>query len=221
MTDRENKQTQSESEKDYGFPFVEVSPLQAKSKKPGKPNDQVTHVAQPVIQPAHKEKEDRRPSNLPVLLSMIVLVVVILGTMVYFFYINEDTAKETLAFPTIEEPLEAYQEEAIEKDIIHSDTILAESVPLEKREGILVELRERSTPPKYYIIVGSLPGERIAKSESSQYLNEGKDVYLIYPFGESKNYRLSVARFADLQAATLALEETRVVYGESLWILKY
>lgn len=237
MTDLENKRITPESDKDYGFPFVEVSLLQQRVKpklqkeEKGSSGLSKSSLESQPLPRIQEEKAHKKTNHLPVLISMILLLVVILGAMAYFLYF-EPLNEGTIASAPVElTPVDEVEEETVEEEAVEEveEIELAAPAAIETPavqeanvvKGQLIELRERSGTPQYYIIVGSLPNEAIAKNEALKYQDGQRDVYLIHPFGESRNYRLSIAKYADLQAATNALEKARGEFGESLWVLKY
>lgn len=91
------------------------------------------------------------------------------------------------------------------------------------RTGIdtLIRVEGRAERPQYYIVVGSLPNERMAISESAQYLKRASSVYLILPYEDVKNYRLAIGQFTSFRKASEELDQIKEQYTEALWILKY
>jgi hypothetical protein len=235
MTDLENKRMAPGSDKDYGFPFVEVTPLQQRVKpkpqveeKEYSIEDDFSFVQKPLPR-FQEEKGNKKTNHLPVLISMVLFLVVILGVLAYFLY-YDPAGEVKIVASTIEltpvDDQDLFQESEVEEiDEVELQVPATTDIPLVQETNIvsgeLIELTQRNSPAQYYIIVGSLPNLLIAKNESQKYLNGERDVYLIYPFGESRNYRLAIAKYSDLQAATNALERARGEFGESLWVLKY
>jgi hypothetical protein len=237
MTDLENKRLSPESDKDYGFPFVEVMLLQQRVKprvqKEEKGSSSIikSSIEQKPLPRIQEEKAQRKTNHLPVLISMVLLLLVILGAMAYFLYYEPLYNVEVATTPIELTPVDEVEEETLQEpeieDVEEVELVApatAENPVVQEAnvaKGQLLEMTERSRPPQYFIIVGSLPNVQIAKNEALKYQNSERDVYLIHPFGESRNYRLAIAKFADLQAATNALEKARGEFGESLWVLKY
>jgi hypothetical protein len=87
--------------------------------------------------------------------------------------------------------------------------------------GNLIRIESKTERPQYFIIVGSLPSEKLAIGEASQYFGRSAEIYLIAPYDGGKNYRLALAKFASFKAASEKLEEIKSQYTEELWILKY
>lgn len=85
----------------------------------------------------------------------------------------------------------------------------------------LIRVESKSDRPTYYIVVGSLPNEQMAISESAQYFNRASSVYLILPYEEVKNYRLAIGSFTSFRKASEELDQIKDQYTEALWILKY
>lgn len=85
----------------------------------------------------------------------------------------------------------------------------------------LIRVESRGERPQYFIVVGSLPNERMALSESTQYLDRASSVYLILPYEDVKNYRLAIGSFTSFRKASEELNTIKDQYTEALWILKY
>jgi hypothetical protein len=85
----------------------------------------------------------------------------------------------------------------------------------------LIRVESKSDRPQYFIVVGSLPNERMALSESEQYMDRASSIYLILPYEDVKNYRLAIGSFTSFRKASEELETVKDQYTEALWILKY
>jgi hypothetical protein len=90
-----------------------------------------------------------------------------------------------------------------------------------KAAGTLIRVESKTERPTYFIIVGSLPNERLALEEAPQYQNRVPAVYLITPYDNTKNYRLAIGSFGSFTKANEELERIKADYTEALWILKY
>jgi hypothetical protein len=88
-------------------------------------------------------------------------------------------------------------------------------------KGTLIRVESKAESPTYFIVVGSLPSERLALEEAIQYQNRVSSVYLISPYDDNKNYRLAIASFKSFNQANEELERIKADYTEALWILKY
>lgn len=87
--------------------------------------------------------------------------------------------------------------------------------------GNLIRIESKAERPQYFIIVGSLPNERLAIEEASQYFSKTPEMYLISPEEGSRNYRLALSKFGSFRLAAEELEQIKAQYTEELWILKY
>lgn len=97
-----------------------------------------------------------------------------------------------------------------------SGTTIANSVP-----GTIVRIDSKTDRPQYFIVVGSLPNERLALDEAKNYQGKAAEIFLIAPYEESRNYRLAVGKYSSFKSAAEDLERIKSNYSESLWILKY
>lgn len=87
--------------------------------------------------------------------------------------------------------------------------------------GNLIRIESKAERPQYFIIVGSLPNEKLAIEEASQYFSKTPEMYLISPEEGSRNYRLALSKFGSFRLAAEELEQIKSQYTEELWILKY
>lgn len=217
-------------------------PLNADPEDSTRPEKDTT-VPGSLSNPIHFERNEIRKRNqTPLLVTLVFMLAVILAVMAYFLYYSppsESSIKETTAMlpETSPEPEPVVEE-------TQSDSIAEElpSTPVEVEEALpeatvpptvqsntlpsgaigklhLVEAKgERAT---YHLIIASLPNERIAKAEAQVILDKGRDVWMIFPTGDTKNYRLSVGSFGSFKSASEALPQAKNDHGESTWILKY
>ncbi len=91
----------------------------------------------------------------------------------------------------------------------------------QRGEGSLIRVEEKAARPQYFIVVGSLPNERLALEESNQYFDRAETLYLINPYEDVKNYRLAIGQYSSFNQASQDLERVKADYTEALWILKY
>lgn len=87
--------------------------------------------------------------------------------------------------------------------------------------GNLIRIESKTERPQYFIIVGSLPNEKLAIEEASQYFSKSPEMYLISPEEGSRNYRLALSKFGSFRLAAEELDQIKSQYNEELWILKY
>ncbi|TFV97841.1 SPOR domain-containing protein [Algoriphagus kandeliae] len=88
-------------------------------------------------------------------------------------------------------------------------------------ERSLIRIESREDRSRYFIVVGSLPSERLAVAKSEEYWDRASELYLITPYEDSPNYRLAIGRYYSFSQANQALSEIKDDYSEALWILKY
>jgi hypothetical protein len=87
--------------------------------------------------------------------------------------------------------------------------------------GNLIRIESKAERPQYFIIVGSLPNEKLAIEEANQYFGKSPEIYLISPEEGGRNYRLGLSKFGSFRTAAEELERVKSQYTEELWILKY
>ncbi len=146
--------------------------------------------------------------------------------------VQQETPKtgNTSVQPVVENnPTEETQVTENQDSILNSNSSLEEPVETSQtgttidRIGseTLIRVESKSDRPQYFIVVGSLPNEIMAISESEQYLNRASSIYLILPYEDVRNYRLAIGSFASFSKASEELETIKDQYTEALWILKY
>lgn len=253
MTEKDNDSNSNIDDKDYGFPFVEVTPILSSEISKKKETIDATEekndaleIANPIIPQIPKSPEStikiksekkaprKTKSQLPLLLSLVFLIVIILGSIAYFlYYLPESDANLETNIPTVSEELMAEKSEVDETENLEtemeefdnaaeteSEAPVDASVPdVIAAEIIIVD--RRGEIPLYNLIVASSPNERIARTEAQKIIDKGRNAWIIFPFGNTNNYRISVGRYEDLESATKALETAKVELNESSWILKY
>jgi cytoskeletal protein RodZ len=239
------------ADKDYGFPFVKVDALQnpLQNEAPAHSKDvkekfeeELETKAENKSQPKSikfdsKEKtEKKKKSQVPLLFSLVFLIVIVLASMAYFLYFLPNQKEEIQIAQSSEEQTEEPQ--ILSENIEPEETFgtKSDSLPLEVVEtpavevpapanssliGKLIVLDAKEAVSSYHLVVASLPNERIAREEAQVFLDKGKDIWLIFPSGDTKNYRLSVGKYGSFTAATEALAAAKADYNESTWILKY
>lgn len=138
--------------------------------------------------------------------------------------------EETSVPPTVENSeIEETQSTENQDSISNSNSSLEEPVETSQtgttidRTAVetLIRVEGKSDRPQYFIVVGSLPNERMAIAESEQYLDRVSSIYLILPYEDVKNYRLAIGSFTSFRKASEELESIKDQYTEALWILKY
>jgi hypothetical protein len=92
---------------------------------------------------------------------------------------------------------------------------------LTANENGIVKITTKLDKPRYFIVVGSLPSENLAIQQAEVYKDRAQVIYLISPYGNIPNHRLSVGYFDSLIDASNEVERIKNQYKEQLWILKY
>lgn len=72
-----------------------------------------------------------------------------------------------------------------------------------------------------YIIIGSFIDQDIANDFAKDLSGKGMGAKVIFPYGKSKRYRVSVADFDSYSDAAAQLNSYKSTYGDGTWALKY
>jgi len=276
MTAKDSDKNQWTDPKDYGLPFVEITPIRAKSS----PVEEVVTLPNLVTEVEPKvessipaktvEKTDSILAETPVSVkekavapkpaspiepakkpTSWVWLVLVLGLAIVAFIIWQIQSQSSST--TIVEQSENIEgttsEETTVAETIEPETTIADSAqsavnqdsiqvinnsnsniskPAETgttianvASGNLIRIASKAERPQYFIIVGSLPNEKLAIEEASQYFSKSPEIYLISPEEGSRNYRLGLFKSGSFRIAAEELERIKSQYSEELWILKY
>lgn len=279
MSAKDSDKHQWTDPKDYGLPYVEITPIQSKAssmdKTPHEPLAEPQTFAKveaetviPVFsEPTNgnsevlKKSEEVAPSKVsdPVLIKPVsekkssswVWAVVLIGVGIVavivwqiqsnmnsgnpepVFEILEEPTNETLPTrvdPTPESTPTEQNQGIVNQDSIRSINNSNPNIPKPAEtgttianipSGTLIRVESKAERPQYFIIVGSLPNEKLATEEANQYFGRSSEIYLITPFDGGSNYRLAIAKFGSFRLAAEELERIKSQYTEALWILKY
>jgi len=72
-----------------------------------------------------------------------------------------------------------------------------------------------------YIIIGSFIDQDLANDFAKELSGKGKGAKVIFPYGKSKRYRVSIADFDSYSDAAAQINSYKSTYGEGAWALKY
>ncbi|MFD2201281.1 SPOR domain-containing protein [Shivajiella indica] len=256
MAEEYSNKLSDQNESNYGFPFVEVTPLEDSSRK------KVSIIKEPKIENTPMKAEDnpispkesikpaplikKKRSQLPLQFSLVMLILIILSVMAYFLYFYPETKEvqpiqaivpqkiepekvvveekkpEVLVESGIEEP-EVIQDKEEEVTGNEDNTIekIEEPSPIPIKSGSINKVTGKAAFPEYYIIASSTISEKVALEEAQKLIDNKNEVWVIYPYGETSNYRLAIGKFASFNDATQALEKLKADFDASIWILKY
>ncbi|MGM0946112.1 MAG: hypothetical protein ACQEW9_13085 [Bacteroidota bacterium] len=190
------------------------------------------------------EKIEKKKSNWAVYVVFVGLLLI--STVVWQLMKEEESSPNVLITGDNLESLSLSEMETGNEDVKNSlaeEEEMAESEPVEVKEeipiaesstneesgttieqvstGSLIRVESKATRPQYFIVVGSLPNERLAIQESSQYYDRVEELFLISPYDDVPNYRLAIGKFTSFTQANNELEQVKDQYTEALWILKY
>jgi hypothetical protein len=87
--------------------------------------------------------------------------------------------------------------------------------------GSINKVTQKASVPEYFIIVSSTGSEKVALEEAQKLIDNKNEVWVIYPYGETTNYRLAIGKYSALAEATEALAKIKADFDASIWILKY
>lgn len=254
MAEEKKEKFSEQNESDYGFPFVEITPLKAKEESKARAlNQKVEEPKQPEIpsiNPIKIEKQTagptpiatRKRSQVPLQFSLVMLILIILSAMAYFLYFLPEGEKQK-QMPSRVELVEKAEESGADLDLLVEGDEVEEVIGVTETEdkpvetipefvqeqpspsvlgpGTVHRITERGASVRYFIIVSSTPSQKVALEQAESLLKNNADVWVIYPFGDNANYRVSISQFPVFADALTAMEKSKAEFGESIWILKY
>ncbi|MCR9015607.1 SPOR domain-containing protein [Aquiflexum gelatinilyticum] len=239
------------ADKDYGFPFVKVEPLQNTSTqevsqqsedikesefKKNEILEQQVSGTNDLKFDAPKIPESKKKNSAPLLFGLVLLILIVLASMAYFLYYEPiqsnleekgEMVENKVAEPQlqqadeIDEPVETVNDSIVSEVEEVPALVVTEPATTSSATGKLNILTVKEEITYYHLIVASLPNEKIAREEAQIFLDKGKEIWLIFPYEDTKNYRLSVGKYSSFKSATDALAGAKADFNESTWILKY
>ncbi|RIW14578.1 hypothetical protein D0X99_13575 [Algoriphagus lacus] len=275
MADKDSEKKQWTDPKDYGLPFVEITPIRVRAKPVV---EEVTKVisdpevqqeatvplaVEPTSQPVSEEKNKERkpekqvqtpPVNRPIepkkstswVWAAVLIGLGIVSVIIWQIQSQLDSSSPENSVEKTEKPIVENQpittQESPEstpseqnQPAVNQDSIISInnsnpniSKPAEtgttianRVTGNLIRIESKAERPQYFIIVGSLPSEKLAIEEATVYFGRTSDIYLIMPYEGVSNYRLAIGKFGSFKTAAEELEKIKSQYSEALWILKY
>ncbi len=266
MSSKDNSGQKWSDPKDYGLPYVEITPLKSSQKGQLISEEEEKSVLTEAVKASTANqvpqeaiavpfKQEDRPKVLPkiapekvaqkkskswiywvVSLAVIVVLVIIWQMQFSGDKVPVQVSSVNSILPEIveENPIistdgtisQDLENQSTEGDSINSAPIgnqnpeTGTTIDL-KGEGSLVRIESKLDRPTYFIVVGSLPSEKLALEEYTQYSSRASTVYLIEPYDDVKNYRLAIGSYESFAKASQELDRIKADYTEALWILKY
>ncbi|GAB3225772.1 SPOR domain-containing protein [Algoriphagus aestuariicola] len=199
---------------------------------------------QPTVAKFEKKEEKEKSSSWVWAVALIGLGIV--AVIIWQILANQKPRASEAVLEVVDQPVETASEESnaistettptdqnqidVNQDSITTSTISNPNIsnPAETgttiattASGNLIRVESKAERPQYFIIVGSLPNEKMALEEANQYFGRNAEIYLISPYDGGRNYRLALSKYPSFKAAAEQLEEIKSQYTEELWILKY
>ncbi len=275
MSAKDSDKHQWSDPKDYGLPYVEITPIRSVSKPEpvqklpveaigeAKESPEVPPAVEAAVVTEHPEKKEKSkpepkvstpPVNRvkePQKSSVWVWAVVLIGlgivsVIVWQIQSQLDSSPQEPVIEKTETP--AVEPQPILTESVSDSTLTDQNQPTVNQDSIssinnsnpniskpaqtgttiantasgnLIRIESKAERPQYFIIVGSLPNEKLAIEEAAVYFGRSPEVYLILPYDGGTNYRLAIGKFGSFKTAAEELERIKSQYTEALWILKY
>lgn len=175
----------------------------------------------------------KKKSKGPLILILILLMLLILSVMAYFlYYLPSINSKAQIANTELQENSETEQSEITPGNtdgLITTDgseqeeeVVLSTQEPVKAQSAAeLILIKSRASNPRYFVVVASVISERSARREADKILGKEKNTWIVFPYGNIRNYRIAVGQFDNIETATKAWENGKSEFGNTIWILKY
>ena len=126
----------------------------------------------------------------------------------------------------IEEPKDAELKDTV-STIINSTTPVSKdsetgtTIAKESKDGNLIRIDSKAEKVRHFVVVASLPNEKLALEMVEKFSGKSAELYLIMPYDSNPNYRIAVSQFRTWKAASDEAARIRPQFSEDLWILSY
>jgi len=241
MAEKESSPKQWSDPKDFGLPFVEITPLSsAKSKTKAKeiqpevvvPVAEATKVESAPKQEKKKDTKQSRPVTEPksrpekksssktwvwvVVFAFVGAVSVIVWQLQSGSLLSSDLGDQGTDSLAKEDSLTNSTAATNLPAATNSGTNLASTNPLS-----LTPITSKGEKKRFFLVIASLPNESLIKDFAAKMTVRPTTMYLINPYTNSPNHRLAIGKFDTWNAASDELAKVKAQYAADLWILNY
>ena len=240
--DYRDKHSNTDTDKDFGLPKVDIEPLQtkvetepvlvdSKDQKPvntplaGEPGQEKQETettgekksptyAGPTKrkEPVKRDRPKKKSNKGGAWIAVILVFILLIAGGVWYWYTYEN---DTQVEPELATTIERPEEPVA---IVEEPEVVEEEIP-ETFDVTLI--RSRAASPRYFVVVGSFIDEDMALDFSARLNRQDKNTYIVYPYGDVAYYRLAIGEYDNLARAVEVLEENQANFKENLWVLKY
>lgn len=217
-----------DADNDFGLPKVEITPIRDDTKPvpspqreqkegtpPARPDGDEPADTEPVRgEPTDAPSKEAKSSGLNWLIILLFLLALIAGG--WFYFSNQQAVEqekpeaskvpEEIVTPSVPEPVEEEEAGASEKM---------------EEAFTLTEITSREERPRYFLVVASFIDEDMARDHSDLLLKQGRNTFLVHPYGEIAYYRLAIGQFTSFALASEEISRVKDDFEENLWVLKY
>jgi hypothetical protein len=104
---------------------------------------------------------------------------------------------------------------------ISKDSETGTTIAKEYKAENLIRIDSKAEKVRYFVVVSSLPNEKLALEMAEKFSGKSAELYLILPYESNPNYRLAVSQFGSWKAASDEVARIKPQFSEDLWILNY
>jgi hypothetical protein len=234
-----DKGMNSNPDKDYGLPKVEIKPIQETQNLPDaadiplKSKEEVSET-KPVLPKAVEERtvvekekpvsnKEEKKRNYSWLILLLLLLVA--GAGGWFYYSNTinppDSNSNSSPAKKDAEVQNGPQQEPRQPLTPVPQPPVEEEVEESAKEITLTEIKSRAGAPRYFVVVGSFVDEDMAKDYSKMLHEKEMSTFLVYPYDQIAYYRLAIGKFESFDLASKEIDRVKEGFKEDLWVLKY
>jgi len=229
-TDDAEKNQQDED--NFGLPDLEFKTLDQLQEQP-KPDEEpvpdaeetaTTTPAEEQVDhtPVYEEEESERRSSAPLVISIIIGLVVVIGSiLIYQFVYKPGQEKARLA--QLEKEKQAADRKAEEENqakLAEQERLKKEAAATAKPADGSIETLGQRTGHYFVIIASSIDGD-LVMDQAKKLSAKGIGSKIIPPFGKWKFYRLGIGDFDSFGNAQQSADASKADYGDGIWVMKY
>ena len=207
---------------DFGLPKSDYEPIEREE------GDVPPAFEEPTYYTEEKEAESENNQE-GIIIAVIIGLLILVGLGVYLFGFNgkeqvaswfgsEEKAPRLSSTPAPEpEPAVVYkgtEPEVVEEEFVPETTT---------QPGSYTDVEAITAPTgRSYIVIGSFVDEDLARDLGEKLMQNGTGIRIISPTKRAPLlHRVAVADFGSFNDAVTQVEEYKLNYGESAWVLKY
>ena len=224
MEENDKSSYHLEDTDDFGLPKSDYEPIEREEGDVPPPFEEPTYYTE-------EPEEEEEKSQEGLIIAAIIGLLVLIGLGVYLFGFNgkeqvaswfgdEEKAPKLNSTPAPEsdpEPAVVYKET---EPVVEEEEFVPETT---SQPGTYTSIEAITAPTgRSYIVIGSFVDEDLARDFGETLMQNGTGIRILSPTERAPLlHRVAVADFDSFSDALTQIEDYKLTYGESTWVLKY